>query len=789
MGLDQTEERIGHYRVVALIGRGGMGDVFEAEDETLRRRVALKCIRAENRPSPKDKTRFLREARILSQLDHPGICRIYDYLDGDDRDHLVLELIKGTALGELDVKLESRMHIIEQLLKVLVVAHEAEIVHRDLKPDNVMVTAEGVVKVLDFGLARQLMKPNAHEATVSVDCDSLPGNETLDATFAQEAGILGTPSFMSPEQASGKAASAYSDMYSCGLMMQLLLTGKSAYAPSRHLPELLQKVRDAETLPLHGVDPDVTDLVQRLTRRTAEARPTAAEALERIRWIRGKPSRRNRRLLAVLILVMMVGGSLKYTLDLRHERREAQVHRAQAEDLMGFMLGDLRAKLEPIGSLDVMDVVGSKAMEYFSGRDPAELSDSDADRYVRTLNLLGEIRMSQGQADSARASFAKALVTAKDLVSRDRDNTDAQIQLGATHFWLGNVAFSEDDMTEAELHFQQYHQISQALVLRDKTNLTWQLELAYAQNNLAFLYQEKGNLAEAMVILRQSIETKMWLVRKDPTNTDRMSELVNSQASYGEILADAGLLRDAFQSIATARRDMATTIAVDSLNTKYKNLYSTLLQREGLLLEYLGREEEALQLYEQDLQISRWLVRRDPSHALWSEGLTTSLTTMASMLVEFDDLDRADQMLDESEALLALLTDSYSKEVAHRHLRESRAKAALAHGQYGQALAWTATTPSSSLSSPTLKLFRGQAYDQLGRRAAARESWQEGLAELSSSALTTVSAGNKDLWARMEFLMGHPDEAGQLVSALEKAGYQRRGFVEFFRQNQLTSKK
>ncbi|MDX2474574.1 MAG: serine/threonine-protein kinase [Candidatus Krumholzibacteria bacterium] len=785
--MDHTEERIGHYRVVARIGRGGMGDVFEAEDETLQRRVALKSIRAEHRPSPRDKIRFLREARILSQLDHPGICRIYDYLDGEDRDHLVLELIKGKALGQLDLNLESRLHIIEQLLKVLVVAHEADIVHRDLKPDNVMVTAEGVVKVLDFGLARQLMQPNAHEATVTLDGDSLPDNETLDATFAQEAGILGTPSFMSPEQAWGKPATAYSDMYSCGLMMQLMLTGKSAYAPSRHLPELLQRVRDAETLQLIGVDPDLVDLVQRLTRRTAEARPTAAEALAKIRWIRGKPARRNRRLLAVLVLIIVVGSSLKYTLDLRHERHEAQAHRAQAEDLMGFMLGDLRTKLEPIGSLDVMDVVGSKAMEYFSGRNPAELSDRDADRYVRTLNLLGEIRMSQGQADSARASFAKALVTAKDLVRRDRKNAEAQIQLGATHFWLGNVAFGEGDLAEAEHHFEQYHEISRVLVERDENNPTWQLELAYAQNNLAFLYQEKGDLAEAMVILRQSIATKQWLVQKDPTNTKRVFELVNSQASYGDILADAGLLRDAFQNISQARQDMAVAVATDSLNTGYKSLYSTLLQREGLLLEYLGREEEALQLYEQDLRISRWLVRRDPTHAGWTEDLTTSLTTMASMLVEFGKIDRAERMLDEGEVLLASLTDSYSKQNAHRHLRESRAKAALARGQYEQVLAWTARTPSSASSSPTLKLFRGQALDNLARPGEAGVAWQKGLDELATLAPTTVSAGNKDLWARMQYLSGRPDEARRLLADLEQAGYRRRGFVEFFRQNQLTT--
>ncbi len=137
---------ISHYRILESIGKGGMGEVYAGLDETLERRVALKAIRADQRPSATAKARFLREARILSQLDHPNVCRVYDYIEEEQGDWLVLELVDGKSLRDaigdgLDVSL--RMRIAEQIARVLVAAHAAGVVHRDLKPGNVMVTRDG----------------------------------------------------------------------------------------------------------------------------------------------------------------------------------------------------------------------------------------------------------------------------------------------------------------------------------------------------------------------------------------------------------------------------------------------------------------------------------------------------------------------------------------------------------------------------------------------------------------------------------------------------------------------
>lgn len=151
--------RVGQIRIEALLGAGGMGEVYRGFHERLERPVAVKVLRREHRLAPLVKARLLREARLLGKLDHPNICRVYDLFDDGERDFLVLELVDGERLGqrlERPLAFAERLAIARQVTSALAAAHAERIVHRDLKPDNVLFTAEGVVKVLDFGIARSL---------------------------------------------------------------------------------------------------------------------------------------------------------------------------------------------------------------------------------------------------------------------------------------------------------------------------------------------------------------------------------------------------------------------------------------------------------------------------------------------------------------------------------------------------------------------------------------------------------------------------------------------------------
>jgi eukaryotic-like serine/threonine-protein kinase len=282
--------RIGHVRVDGLLAEGGMGAVYAGFDEKLQRPVALKAIRGD-RLNAAARARFLAEARLLSQLDHPSVCRIHDYLEGGEEDFLVLELIRGLTLREAlrDGLLApgAKLAMAEGVARALEAAHQKGIVHRDLKPANVMITGDGQVKVLDFGLAR----PEADESD-------------------EDAALIGTPASMSPEQARGEPATMASDACALGLLLQELFTGRPAYEPGLSEPLLLVKAADGDTLPVRGIDPDLAALIRCLKAQAPEARPTAAAAAERLAWIRGKPRRRRLRLLAVAVTVAMTAAMI-----------------------------------------------------------------------------------------------------------------------------------------------------------------------------------------------------------------------------------------------------------------------------------------------------------------------------------------------------------------------------------------------------------------------------------------------------------------------------------------------
>ena len=164
---DLVGRRVGHIHVEGFLASGGMGSVYVGFDEALERRVALKAIRSRERFDPEARSRFRREARVLSRLRHPHICQIHDYLEGEGVDVLVLELVEGRGLdAALDTGLAPALleQVAEQIAGVLVAAHGAGVVHRDLKPSNVMLTPDGQVKVLDFGLSRLVGDGGAAEA-------------------------------------------------------------------------------------------------------------------------------------------------------------------------------------------------------------------------------------------------------------------------------------------------------------------------------------------------------------------------------------------------------------------------------------------------------------------------------------------------------------------------------------------------------------------------------------------------------------------------------------------------
>src|SRR5262249_35727826 len=223
--------RIGVSEIVAALGAGGMGEVFRARDTRLGRDVAIKTLPDAFVSDLERTARFEREAQLLAALNHPHIAGIYGLEDVGGNRVLVLEFVDGESLAQRltagRLAVDEALAVARQIIDALEAAHEKGIVHRDLKPGNIMLTADGNVKVLDFGLAK--LEPGPGTAGGAGPAGGLTHSPTLTFAATQAGMILGTAAYMSPEQAKGRAADKRSDVWSFGCVLFEMLTGKRAF--------------------------------------------------------------------------------------------------------------------------------------------------------------------------------------------------------------------------------------------------------------------------------------------------------------------------------------------------------------------------------------------------------------------------------------------------------------------------------------------------------------------------------------------------------------------------------
>jgi eukaryotic-like serine/threonine-protein kinase len=296
-------------------------------------------------------------------------------------------------------------------------------------------------------------------------------------------------------------------------------------------------------------------------------------------------------------------------------KKESEMRRQQAEGLIGFMLGDLRKKLEPIGKLELLDSVGDQAMSYF-----ATLGDRGTPKELleraKALKQIGEVRKAKGELEPALRAFEQSLAQAKALYKIEPNNNDYLFELGQSEFWVGYVAWERGDLNQAETTFQNYMQYSRELLARDPSNSDYNMELSYAYSNLGSLARARGNSQVALENFILCRDINAAELKKQPENTELLYSLAEAWSWIGSTKQDMGDLKgseQAFAEISTLLQPIYEK--AENARTTFTLASNMLFQSEAKL--NLGNTIAARDLNAKSISILAMLIAKDPQNTNW----------------------------------------------------------------------------------------------------------------------------------------------------------------------------
>jgi serine/threonine-protein kinase len=624
-------ERIGPWRVVRALGRGGMGVVFLAErdDGLYEQRAAVKVIR---HGAPEMVRRFVDERRILARLEHPGIARLIEGgLTPGGQPYFAMELVEGAHLDQYcrdhGLSLDRRLELVTDVCEAVSYAHQHLVIHRDLKPSNILVTPAGRVKLLDFGIAKLLTE----EAETS-------------RTRTQYAML--TPDFAAPEQVRGEAISTATDVYALGVLLYLLLTDDYPYhLPGKSLVEVTRVICEQQPAKpstrgpagsrrrIEGdLDLIVLTALRKDPRRRYQSPAALAEDLRRFREQRpilarpdspayrlGKFARRHRG-------VVLTGASLVLLLAGGAARERVLRHRAETEARKAMEVGDY--------VVGVFDVADPYAAERQNGADVTAraLLEQGSRRLDSTLagqpEVQAELRSVFGRAYTNLGLFDQATrLLRQALAEHRRLHGEPDLTVARDMDRLGYALVQQDKYEEAEPLLRG------ALTQRRRLLGSPDSLTAETLDHLGTLYQRRNDYAPAESLFREALIIRRRL-------------LGDSAVAVGESLNNLGVLlfqRDAYDEAERAYRE-ALAINIRQLGENHPRSAET-LQNLAQTQERRGRYAEAESLYRRALAAKRkTLGNAHPS-------VTINLNNLGEMLIQQGRLDEAEALIREALAL------------------------------------------------------------------------------------------------------------------------------------------
>jgi tetratricopeptide (TPR) repeat protein len=677
-------ERIGAYRIVGVLGTGGMGDVFKAirDDEQYHSEVAIKLMRADVRSSLTEQ-RFRIERQILAGLDHRNIARL---LDGGTSEggmpYVVMELVMGQPIDawcdarQLGVR--ERVQLFLQVCAAVSYAHQHLVVHRDLKPNNILVTADGSVKLLDFGIAKLL----------EAEADTAVAEASATATTLRAM----TLDYASPEQVSGAHVTTVSDVYSLGVVLYRLLTGKSPYAvrgnDAARMAEILSDT--APTRPSqveHEVDADLDNILLMTLRKEPQRRYASVEQLANdlrnylngmpvsargnsFRYRAGKFVRRRRVELAAGVFVgCALLGALLFSMRegriAEHERHIAQQHFDSVRSLANTMLFQLHDEMaKDAGSLKSREMLVNTSLKYLDelykqgGSDP-HLQEELANAYIKVASIQGsDTDANRGNFAGALESYARAIALLIPLMADDPANfhagwalAHAYVQQSALTMVARGPRFARDSANRGVALTETF-----APRIPDEAERVSRFVDAYVTQAriLGFL----GLSLEAVQSLDKLIVVTEAYWHAHPDD-ERALLILGTAYNNAAILDDPRLVgteaidRRGFALIKKRMWVDEELLKLKPNDPEYQARQATTRYNIGLKLTYRGKFAEALPWFEQAVAVGAKAASQDPDDVRAQFAFALYQTRLAQALFRTGNVERARTLFFDSARILA----------------------------------------------------------------------------------------------------------------------------------------
>jgi non-specific serine/threonine protein kinase/serine/threonine-protein kinase len=687
-------KRIGRYRVVRQIGIGGMGAVYLAEraDEEFRQQVAIKALR----PGLEEGDilrRFLVERQTLAGLEHPNIVRL---LDGgtteDGRPYLVMDYVEGLPIDEYaqahHLSVEARLELFRTVCAAVHYAHQNLVVHRDLKPSNIMVTADGVPKLLDFGIAKILTPEQPEKAAGLTQVGVRPM----------------TPHYASPEQILGQPITTASDIYSLGVLLYRLLSGQHPYTfTSGAEAELVQLICQRETekpsalvrrlARAPGEAPRIGDrqgeaLARRLAgdldmivmmalRKEPPRRYSSVEHLaeDLRRHLRGLPVTAQRDTLgyrgrkfvkrhraavaaAALVAVALVSSAI---VSLEQKRR-AERRFQEVRELARFVLFEFDDAIRS-GVTPARKKLVERALTYLDRLAQETSADVSLRRelmegYFKAGDVQGNLYGPHvGDAAGARQSYVRALELARQLHDASPQDPASRRDLARASVKLGDLSALGGDRHEALAEYRKALQVFDELAAASPKDLAARRDVLAVANKIGFTHYQLGNLEAALASYQRCLVIAQEWQKAEPGEGSARRAVAAGYERAGEVLARGGRTAEGQVNLRAALEIYQALAAARPSDAQAHRDVSNTHTIIGDILLGAGRTKEALESYSRGLEIAEALAREDPQNKQARTDLHLTLGRLADVLAAAGQRQEARDITERALRMLRALVD------------------------------------------------------------------------------------------------------------------------------------